>query len=100
MTLGKRPTAERVLTTAGRLSPGQKPGGRTGGLRFDPNAGAPRPRLLAARLNPLHIGVDRVHDLDVRMGLAIDDDLVDPLFGARNVDCMPLEVPVPPAAVP
>src|SRR5579864_4411373 len=59
--------------------------------------GAPRSSLLGASLHLLDIGVDRVDDLGVRMGFAIDDDLVDALFGAGDVDRVPLHVAIPPA---
>src|SRR5579863_3238440 len=54
--------------------------------------------LLPAGLDLLHVGVDRIHDFGVRIGFTIDDDLVDALFCASDIDGMPLHMAVPPAA--
>src|SRR6185437_2725023 len=58
------------------------PTSQTGGFQAPAARRRPAPRLvvpalLAAGLHLLHIGVDRVEDFVVRVGLAIDDDLVD-----------------------
>ena len=58
------------------------------------------PRSLTAGLHLLHVGVDRVDDLRVRIGFAIDDDFVEALLCASDVDRVSLQAAVPPAAVP
>src|SRR5208283_966882 len=56
--------------------------------------------LLAALHHLFHISVDGVDHLRVRIRLAIDNDFVEALLGALDVDRVSLVVAVPPAAVP